>query len=125
MDKKWYLAGILEEFTVGDEPDKQLYVNWILVNAVDAEEAYAKALVFGERHTDDYLNPDDVMVKVRFRGLSDLLEIYEELEDGAEIVYDVYENITEAEVEAKIRPKSELSVFRPRKKLPWEDSMDE
>jgi len=115
MNMKWYLAGLIQEFHAMNKETKLIYLNWTLVNATDAEEAYSKALKFGEAYNAEYANNEGVIVTIRFRGLSDLNEIYEELEDGAEIVYDEFEEVNDEEIEHMLRPKQELSVFRPRK----------
>src|SRR5688572_6263013 len=114
MGKKWYLAGLMEAFQSASEANYLLWINWILVRASDAEEAYARALKFGEERNREWVNPDGVLVTVTFRGLRDLYEIYEELEDGAEIIYDEYEDISSDDIDAKATKKEELAVFQPR-----------
>lgn len=113
MEKKWYIAEILEAFHVADEESELLWVNFILVNAEDAEEAYTKALKFGEDLNREYLDQAGVLITVRFRGLRNLLEIYEELADGSEIMYEQYEDISNSDIERMIRPKEKLAVFLP------------
>ena len=119
-EKKWYLADILEAFRVEGEENELLYINAILVHAIDAEEAYTKALAFGARSNDEYLNTDGILITVTFRGLNDLVEIYEEFADGSEIAYSKYENISRADIDRKATPKHELAVFRPRERQEWE-----
>lgn len=112
-NKKWYLAELLETFQVADVETYSLYINAILVHAVDAEEAYTKALKFGEDHNHEYLNTDGVLVTVRFGGLRNLLEIYEELDDGSEIFYESYKDLSKEEIEQKAKTKEQLTVFQP------------
>jgi hypothetical protein len=119
-EKKWYLADVLEAFRVEGEENELLYINAILVHAIDAEEAYTKALAFGARSNYEYLNTDGVLVTVTFRGLRSLVEIYEEFADGSEIAYSQYENISSAEIDRKATPKHELAVFLPRERHDWE-----
>jgi hypothetical protein len=114
MGKKWYPAGLMEAFQSASEANYLLWINWILVRAGNAEEAYARALKFGEERNTEYPNTDGVLVTVSFRGLRDLYEIYEELEDGAEIIYDEYEDISSDDIDARARKKEDLAVFQPR-----------
>lgn len=122
MDKKWYLAKLLEEFHAANDDTELLRINWILVNAGDAEEAYTKALVFGAELNHEYLNTEGFLVTVTFRGLSNLNEIYEEFADGSEIAYSRYEDISREDIERMVKPKERLAVFRPRETLDSEQS---
>ncbi|MFV1976928.1 MAG: hypothetical protein ACC651_14370 [Candidatus Scalindua sp.] len=47
----------------------------------------------------------------RVEGLISLLPIYEELEDGAELIWNEYENISVKKVKSWIRKKEELETF--------------
>jgi hypothetical protein len=113
MKSKWYLAELLQAFHAADEATELLWVNAILVNAGDAEEAYTKALRFGEALNHKFMNTEGVLITVRFRGLRNLLEIYEEFADGSEIMDEEYEDISTADIEKMATPKDQLSVFLP------------
>lgn len=113
MDKKWYLAELLEEYHAANDDTELLHVNWILINADNAEEAYSKALKFGEELNQEYLNTDGILMTVTFRGLRDLNEIHEEFGDGSEITYERYEDISREDIEKMISTKDQLSVFLP------------
>jgi hypothetical protein len=113
LNTKWYLAELLEAFHAADSENELLWVNWILVNARDAEEAYSKALKFGEESNYEYLNTEGVLVTVRFRGIRDLNQIHDEFADGSEIAFEEYEDISKADIEKMARPKDQLSVFLP------------
>lgn len=113
-DTKWYLADLIVEFRIEGEPDNLVHYNLTLVRADSPEEAYSKALVFGDHHQSSYKNPDGKQVHAIFRGLRNLLVVYEELEDGAEILYEERHGLSEEEVQATIAMKDELDVF-----LPW------
>jgi hypothetical protein len=114
MDAKWYLAELMEAFQVDGEEADLLWVNWILVKADDAEQAYAKALKFGDELNREYHNTEGALVVVTFRGLRDLHEIYDELADGAEILFEQFEDISREDIKRMAKPKERLSVFRPR-----------
>lgn len=113
MEKKWYLAELMEEFHIEGEDTGMLWVNWILVHAIDAEEAYTKALKFGSDINTEYHNPEGLLVTVTFRGLRNLNEIYEELADGSEIIFEEFEDISQADIQRMAKAKEQLAVFRP------------
>ena len=113
-DKTWYLAELIQEFRAADSDSSLIHINWILVNARDAEEAYTKSLQEGQYYNTEQFDADGILVTVTFRGLRNLTEIHEELEDGAEIAYDEMEEVTDAEIEKLITPKDQLNVFLPR-----------
>jgi hypothetical protein len=110
-DMEWFLADLIQQFTFVDG-SHSIYVNTILVKANSVEEAYKKALGFGEGYNSlASTDEDGKEVKVSFRGLRDLLLIYEELEDGAELMYQEFEKITEEEIAAMVTPKEKLGAF--------------
>jgi hypothetical protein len=113
MEKIWYLAELIEQIEVEGYDNIRLWVNCILVHAVDAEEAYQKALQFGDAKNSEHLNSEGERVTHAFRGLRGLYEIYEELEDGAEIIYEDYEDIARERIDKMIKKKEELAVFQP------------
>ena len=98
-DMEWFLADLIQQFTFMDG-SHSIYVNTILVKANSVEEAYEKALGFGEVYNHSFTNTDQEEVKVSFRGLRDLYLIYEE-----------YEEITEEQIAAMVTPKEKLRVF--------------
>jgi hypothetical protein len=114
VDAKWYLTELLQEFHVEGEDTELLWVNWILVRANEAEEAYTKALEFGAELNSEYRNSDGDLVTVTFRGLRNVNEIYEELADGSEIAFEKFKGISRIEIERIAKPKERLAVFRPR-----------
>ena len=113
-DAKWYLADIVMEIKVDGDNGNTIHSNLKLVRADSPEEAYQKAFLLGKEAEVDYDNLDGKKVTVRFRGLRDLYVIYEELEDGAEIFYSEYEDLSEESLAKVITPKEQLSVFAPR-----------
>jgi hypothetical protein len=109
-DMEWFLAELIQQFTYADG-SHSAYVNTILVKATSLEQAYEKALKFGEAYNETFTNTDQEEVKVSFVGLRDLFLIYEKLEDGAEVLYSEYEEITEEEIAAMVTPKEKLAAF--------------
>jgi hypothetical protein len=114
-DAKWYLADIIEEIQVQDHPQNVIHINMMLVRADSPEEAYTKAIELGEQSNTSYENSAGSLVTISFRGLRDLYVIHDELEHGAELIYEQKVGLTQGQIAALVREKEHLSVFRPRK----------
>jgi hypothetical protein len=112
-DAKWYLAEIVEEFQIMGEQANLVHINFVLVRADSSEEAYNKAIELGKEGESSYENKDGKLVTCVFRGLHNLHVIQEELEHGAELLYERQVGLTEEQVGALVRPKNQLNVFRP------------
>jgi hypothetical protein len=110
-DMEWFLADLIQQFTFVDG-SHSMYVNTVLVKAASVEQAYEKALGFGEAYNYSFTNTDQEEVKVSFRGLRNLYLIYDKLEDGAELIYEEHEEITEEEIAAMVTPKEKLVAFK-------------
>lgn len=113
-DAKWYLADIVMEITIEDDPDKMVHINITLIRADSPEEAYVRSLEVGKQSEFAEPNTDGKMVTHVFRGLRDLNVIHEELEHGAELVYEELTELREEQVTRLVRSKQSLTVFRPR-----------
>jgi hypothetical protein len=109
----WYLAQVVEEITVAGERDNILHINWLLIDAASPDDAFEKAIACGKEGEQSYANPDGQLVTIHFCGLRDLIVIYEDLEDGAELYYEERVGVPEDEILRTIRTRNDLSVFRP------------
>lgn len=119
--KKWYIAELLQEFRAIDENTSLMWVNWILIQAVDAEDAYAKSVEFGQDYNQDEGTTttwEGVPVIARFRGVHDLHEIREDLADGSTLICQSLGALSDAEIEHQTQPKGDLAVFQKRD---WDD----
>ena len=122
---KWYLANLIEYAQIFDKKSKKLlnanylpyYNNTILIKARNSEEAYKKALKYGKLGERKHLNPYDEIVRWKFAGVEELVEIYGELEDMEEIAYSEGYVRSVDNIKKKIPRKSELGVFS------WENEM--
>src|SRR5580704_16335633 len=113
-DAKWYLADIVLEITVEDDPRNVVHTNLHLVRAESPEEAYQKAIQIGIASGHTSVNPDGKRVIFRFRGLCDLKEVIDsELEHGAELSYREDIAVDEATIQEWVSSKEDLGVFRP------------
>jgi hypothetical protein len=113
VDAKWYIAELVEEVTVEGDPRNVVHKNFLLIRAGSPEDAYQKATALGRESEASYANPEGKLVRVRFRGLSELNVIHDELEHGAELFYEERIGVPNDEIEKWILPKDQLTVFRP------------
>jgi hypothetical protein len=109
--REWYIAGVVLEHLIEDDSRNVIHVNSLLVHATSPEDAYNKAIQLGNETERVYVNTDNKEVTVRFRGLSNLLEIYDELEHGGELFYREHIGVPESEIAKMVREKSKLTVF--------------
>ena len=107
-EMEWFLAELIQGFTFSNGENPLVWVNTILIRANSLDQAYEKALKQGSLYDDTYANSNDVLVTVRFRGLRDLILIYEKLEDGAELSYTEYDDLNEEKIAAMVTPKEKL-----------------
>jgi len=120
----WYSAWILMRFQWDDEDQTRplrrclAWENQILIQARAPQEAYRKALAHGRMEQsagrcwarDDENRTGSWM----FVGLSSLVPISDRLEDGAEITWKEFENVTVKRIGGLARAKHELEAFRKR-----------
>jgi hypothetical protein len=111
QNMEWFLAEMIQEIRVGNDDNLTVWVNTILIKASSLEEAYSKSNEHGLVYNSTYTNTDGEEVVTRFRGLRNLLLIYEPLEDGSEIMWEEYEDQTEQDIEELVTPKEQLGVF--------------
>ena len=108
--EQWYAAVLVVEARTGAAWDAEVLLDHQvrLIRAVDAEQAYARALALGAAQARSYRNPDGDEVVWRFAGLADLAELAEpHLADGTE----VYAWRSEGEAASAVVPKERLTVF--------------
>jgi len=117
----WYVASVLMRLEWDDENKSNLnrrclaWENTILIKAKSPSQAYAKAIKEGKFQEEggDIWEVDNEARKAkwRFEGLTSLLPIYDELEDGAEIIWTPHENRSVKKVKSWVKPKEQLQVF--------------
>jgi hypothetical protein len=110
-DAKWYLADIIVEIIIANESRNIVHTNMKLIRADSPEEEYAKAIKYGREEEISYKNLDGNLVSFKFRGLSNLDVIHEELEDGAEISCQENIGVPEEKILSWVKPKNKLGVF--------------
>jgi hypothetical protein len=115
---KWYLAEIIEEITVEDDPRNVVHKDLVLIRADPPEEAYAKAIELGSEHDSSYRNPGGKCVRTHFRGLGYLDVIHDELEHGAELLYEQKISVPDEQIENWVLPKERLQLFQDEAPTP-------
>lgn len=114
----WYIAGIMIRFEGNDENQNNVnrrclvWENQHLIKAKNPDEAYKKALKIGKDSESEYVNTDGESVRWIFEGLTTLIPVYEELEDGAEIMWIKHENKAVKTIRSRVKSKENLEVFQ-------------
>ena len=119
----WYVAVIIERFEYYDEdvsnPDRECeaHENLVLIHADKAAQAYERAVEIGKTCEGIECINDVTRRKGewRFVGVNELLPVYDDLADGAEIMWTKHVGVTVASVEGMAKLKSEFGGFSPRK----------
>lgn len=91
----WYVGSYLIRFAecdeaLSDDPEERFsaWENTVIVKASDMDEAYRKITALGKEETRPYRGgKEGKTVRWIFEGVTELLPIYEKLEDGAEIMW--------------------------------------
>jgi len=91
----WYVVSYLLRFVELEDDkkddDEARFLSWentILVRASTLEDAYEKGMSVARANTNPYKGgTEGVPVQWKLLGITDVLPIYEELEDGAEILW--------------------------------------
>jgi hypothetical protein len=99
------------EITVAEALRNVVHKNLVLVRADTPDEAHRKAIGLGQKSETSYRNPKDRLVHIRFRGVSKLDVMYEDLEDGAELTFEKHVGVVPEDIEQMIPPKERLQVF--------------
>ena len=115
----WWIASYLERFEYEDEdrssPDRRClaWENTILVQARTREQAWRKAMAFGRlgEGSQGWNAKTGRKGAWHFEGLTSLLPIYDELEDGAEVLWQEHAGRSVRKIKGLVKRKRELSVF--------------
>jgi hypothetical protein len=91
----WYLVSYLLRFVELDDKqrndDEKRFTSWentVLVKAATINQAYEKAMLITREAAQPYRGgPEGVPVQWKLVGITDVLPIYEEIEDGCEVAW--------------------------------------
>jgi len=111
---KWYISHEILYFqkTKRSGPREETLTVWenlVLIKARNPEEAYRKALKRG-RLNEEKVKIDGDEGYCKFKGLRDLVLIYDKLEDGAELEWRTCQ-ANRTELSRMIKPKQKMQAF--------------
>ncbi|KRD74883.1 DUF4288 domain-containing protein [Lysobacter sp. Root983] len=112
----WYVGSYLLRFVELNDPGKddpqQEFLTWentVIVQADNLDHAYDKIVALAAFETESYQGgPEGVPVRWVFEGMTELLPIYEELADGAEIMWAEHEPTRLEHLRQRICSRDEL-----------------
>jgi hypothetical protein len=110
---EWFLAELVMKITVADDPRNVVHQNLVLIRADSADEAYKKAVQFGKNEEISYDNPAGKAVHSCFEGVSDLIDIIDDLYDGAELDFHYTVAMPEEKMQSLVPPRERLRAFLP------------
>jgi hypothetical protein len=100
------------EITVEGLPGNTIEINLTLIRATSPEQAYSHAIALGQQSEVRDSNLEGKQIVTRFLGLRNLDVIHDALEHGCELLYEEKYNLSPAELDALIRQKDDLNLFR-------------
>lgn len=115
----WWIASFIERAVWDDDARRPsessrctAWENTIIFKAKNRDSAYSKAVRLGSLNKSTFSDTTDKRTgRWVFEGLTSLLPIYDELEDGAEILWRDHSGRTLKRVRAMVKKKSELEAF--------------
>jgi hypothetical protein len=114
----WWIASYIERAAWDDEPPLlqssrcTAWENTIILRAGNRDAAYKKAVRLGSSNRSTISDAAGKRTgRWVFEGLTSLLPIYDELEDGAEILWVDQSGRTLKTIRSKVKKKHELEVF--------------
>lgn len=110
----WYVGSFLLRFVEigakGNNNPKRRFLSWqntILVKAKSLDHAFEKVVKVANSQTTPYKGgPDGIPVQWIFEGVTELLPVYEEIEDGSEIMWCERKPRTLSNLRKLVKPKS-------------------
>jgi len=119
----WYIAEIIEKCEPVDRNEKQdlrrvtTWGNHYLIKANSPEMAFEKAVQIGKEGEYTFTNTDKIEMEWIFVGIADLIPIYDDIEDGAEIMWTDYGFISDRRTKRIPQTKEEiLKNIKPKNK---------
>ena len=121
MKTEWFLAELVMKITVADDPRNVVHQELFLIRADSADEAYEKAIQFGKKEEISYDNSSGKTVHFCFEGVSDLIDIIDDLYDGAELDFHYTIAMPEEEIRSLVPPRDRLRAFLPPRRAQGPD----
>jgi hypothetical protein len=121
-NKNWFIVEIIEKCEpVNHDENNDLrrvttWGNHILIKADSVEKAFDKAVKIGKEGEYKFTNTDNLEMEWKFVGIGELLPIHEDIEDGAELMWNNYGFISNRRTMKMSYEKSEiLELLKPKK----------
>jgi hypothetical protein len=95
-NRNWYIVEIIEKYEPinrNEEQDLRRVTTWgnhHLIKADSPEKAFDKAVILGKEKNYKFINSEGIEMESIFVGIGELLPIYEDIEDGAELMWNDY-----------------------------------
>tara|TARA_B100000787_G_C16033184_1_gene223675 strand:+ start:202 stop:606 length:405 start_codon:yes stop_codon:yes gene_type:complete len=119
----WFIVEIIEKYEPVERNEKQdlrrvtTWGNHHLIKAKSPEKAFDKAVKLGKEKNYKFVNSDKMEMESIFVGIGELLPIYEDIEDGAELMWNDYGFISNRRTMRMPYKKKELmELIRPKQK---------
>jgi hypothetical protein len=119
----WFIVEIIEKYEPVERNEKQdlrrvtTWGNHHLIKAESPEKAFDKAVKLGKEKNYKFVNSDKMEMESIFVGIGELLPIYEDIEDGAELMWNDYGFISNRRTMRMPYEKKELmELIRPKQK---------
>ena len=112
----WYLVSCLLRFVdrrdKDNDNDEKRFLSWentLLVKAGGIDEAYDKGMKLARQATRPYKGgPEGVLVQWKLVGITEVLPIYEKIEDGCEIAWTERAPRKLRNLKRMVKPKSQF-----------------
>ncbi len=114
----WYLAELVLEHAIEDEPRNVVHINTHLIRAKSESQAEKKANAKGEESAISYKNTDGKNVDLKFRGIRCLYELLDGVQDGAEIIWEEHVSVSEDKIQKWLTPQDPKRSRRRARALP-------
>jgi hypothetical protein len=118
----WYIAEIIEKCEPVNRNEAQelrrvkTWGNFHLIKAETPKKAYSKAVKIGKKSEFKFTNTDNIEMEWIFIGIGNLIPIYEDIEDGSELMWTEYGNISNKRaMKFQISEEELLSEFKVSK----------
>lgn len=110
----WYVAEIVMEVKTEGESLSVINVKYVLIHANSPEDAFDEAEEIGKSNEDSYIGPGDQKITWIYHGLRDLSAVYEDLENGSELLIEEEASVSLEEIREVVAEKMQLNVFKAR-----------
>jgi len=110
-NEEWYIAEIItkcEAVEKSNKKDLRRVTTWgshNLFKATSLSQAYDKAVKFGKNSEHSFINGYNIKMEWLFVGISELLPIYEDIEDCSEIMWTDYGFISDRKTKRMVKDK--------------------